>query len=366
MTGARRLLTVLILWLSASSLASYGDVEPHFRHCVADCYRQRERTLQLADDCAPPLTPPNWQSWLMRPLTALTRRTCIEQCEYTCMTDITARRRGAGEAVYKYHGHWAFTRHFGLEEPASVLFSLLNTAPHLARLAGLLLSPLPPSRPRGSQGQGQGQGPLGGYYMRKHLAMYPLVSLVAWLSSAVFHAHKTPASTLVDYSSALVFLCYGLWLTLRRAMGSKAWRPAGCVFLLGAAALCARLHAMRLGRVSYDAHMRTCIAVAVITIILWLAWLAHQVLVLKESCRGEPFPFNRLRCVLCQAGFGAASMLELFDFPPLFMALDAHSLWHMCTIPLGFVWYDFWDADEANVCFRESKSGHAREVDKQS
>lgn len=32
-------------------------------------------------------------------------------------------------------------------------------------------------------------------------------------------------------------------------------------------------------------------------------------------------------------------LLELWDFPPLFWALDAHALWHCVTSPLPFMWY---------------------------
>jgi hypothetical protein len=36
-----------------------------------------------------------------------------------------------------------------------------------------------------------------------------------------------------------------------------------------------------------------------------------------------------------------AMRLELFDFSPAWGVFDAHSLWHMATIPLGAIWYRF-------------------------
>lgn len=249
------------------------------------------------------------------------------------MLEITRQRRDSGLDVFKYHGHWAFTRYGGLEEPASVLFSLLNAMPHALRLAK----------------RREASDKAHPYFMSAHLSLYPFVAITTWLASAVFHAHKTPLTTLVDYCCALVFLCYGLWLTLRRVLGSPARAQACLVFALGLGSLWTRLRAMCSGRVSYDAHMHTCIAVAAATMLSWLAWFAHQLLWRS----GEPHPYNKFRCVLCQAGFGAASLLELFDFPPVWLVLDAHALWHLATVPLGFVWYDFWDADEANMRARE-------------
>jgi post-GPI attachment to proteins factor 3 len=45
----------------------------------------------------------------------------------------------------------------------------------------------------------------------------------------------------------------------------------------------------------------------------------------------------------------AATMLELFDFPPWRRVVDAHALWHLATAPLAVMWYDFilMDAQDA-------------------
>jgi hypothetical protein len=45
--------------------------------------------------------------------------------------------------------------------------------------------------------------------------------------------------------------------------------------------------------------------------------------------------------------FSLAALLELFDFPALGGHFDAHSLWHLATVPLGFVWAVFWRLDTA-------------------
>jgi hypothetical protein len=37
----------------------------------------------------------------------------------------------------------------------------------------------------------------------------------------------------------------------------------------------------------------------------------------------------------------AAMSLELFDFPPLWRTVDAHSLWHLATIFIARGWYGF-------------------------
>ena len=37
----------------------------------------------------------------------------------------------------------------------------------------------------------------------------------------------------------------------------------------------------------------------------------------------------------------AAVLLEVLDFPPFLRVIDAHSLWHLITIPLIIPWYKF-------------------------
>lgn len=302
---------------------SYGDMEPVFQRCVGGCMAEKADLPCVDQD----------SGWLR-----LLSRTCKERCEYRCMSSITAERVRRNLPVYKYYGHWSFHRYGGLEEPASVVFSLLNALPHFWHLFSF-------SRKSRSN-----------YFMRPHLAFYPYVALMAWLSSAIFHAKKTRRSTWIDYSAALVFLAHGLWLTLRRVAGEEGRTTANIVGACFALWLVRRLGDMQRDLISFDTHMHTCIAIAVCTITLWLLWLflgggGGGNVVGGKKVRQLPHPLNRFRCLACQVAFAAASMLELFDFPPIWGILDAHSLWHLATVPLGFQWYEFWRQDELNYSY---------------
>lgn len=51
----------------------------------------------------------------------------------------------------------------------------------------------------------------------------------------------------------------------------------------------------------------------------------------------------------------AGSALELFDFPPWFGVIDAHALWHLATVPVAIMWYDFIIEDSLDPSWREQK-----------
>ena len=46
-------------------------------------------------------------------------------------------------------------------------------------------------------------------------------------------------------------------------------------------------------------------------------------------------------------GVNAAVLLEILDFPPLWHVVDAHALWHLCTVPLTYVLWGFVSKDVA-------------------
>lgn len=45
----------------------------------------------------------------------------------------------------------------------------------------------------------------------------------------------------------------------------------------------------------------------------------------------------------------ASVLLELLDFPPILRVLDAHALWHLATVPITKMWYD-WLVNDAKEC----------------
>jgi hypothetical protein len=84
------------------------------------------------------------------------------------MTSKALASNGA-QKVEQYYGKWPFWRLWGMQEPASVLFSLMNFAAHLS--GGLELQ----------RGMKAGH-PMKGYYLA-----FTFSNLNLWIWSAVFH-----------------------------------------------------------------------------------------------------------------------------------------------------------------------------------
>lgn len=52
----------------------------------------------------------------------------------------------------------------------------------------------------------------------------------------------------------------------------------------------------------------------------------------------------------------AATALELLDFPPWMFIIDAHALWHLATVPITKLWYDFLVEDALDEGWKLQKS----------
>ena len=130
--------------------------------------------------------------------------------------------------------------------------------------------------------------------------------------------------------------------------------------------------------ITFGLHMQTCMIIIAVTTALWLFWAISGLLYSnyyiannnnkKKLNNSDNNNYNNNNnnnankgnlnrttvywyCLLLQLWLVLSSMLEVFDFPPYLYLFDAHSLWHLATVPLGFMWYHFWSIfDGTNNC----------------
>ena len=218
---ARLALGLTLSMLAVSSMASVGDRSGAYKDCRAQC---------AAHGCGP-----------MPLALRLTRWSCEADCAYICtqaLTDMalnpaTMHLDGLPHGkVVQFHGKWPFRRLLGMQEPASVLFSVLNGAVH-ARWFRRLRRRLPRRTA----------------YREAYLTL-PIMGVVGWACSAIFHTRDTPVTERLDYFSAAASLLFTLYLAILRLF-APGQHIAGALGLAALAALSAHCAYLTFWRFDY-------------------------------------------------------------------------------------------------------------------
>jgi hypothetical protein len=144
----------LLLALFTSVWASSGDRDDNFVQCIQLCNIQ---------NCGASST------YSMPLALQLTGWTCDEDCKYGCMHEITGKHVRTGTPIEQYYGKWPFWRFAGAQEPASVIFSLINLLVHW-KGASKLRRWIPDNHP-----------------MKRYYRRWSLLAMNMWIWSAVFH-----------------------------------------------------------------------------------------------------------------------------------------------------------------------------------
>ncbi|KAI9630390.1 hypothetical protein KEM48_014116 [Puccinia striiformis f. sp. tritici PST-130] len=268
--------------------SSPGDYSPGYQRCVNYCNFENCYTV---DQDPPPL-----------PLTLrLFQWTCTDNCAYQCMHDLTQKVLKLPRAVpqpgqtfegwwdepdwepgteleglppgriVQFHGKWPFKRWYGVQEPLSALFSLLNFLAY-AFSYRKMNQLIPVDWP-----------------LRSHYLGVAIVGMNAWTWSILFHCRDRPWTERLDYFSAAAYSLYGLYvssvrifrlyptqarhyipLSQRLYLGSQLKLILSAMFLVHIAFL-------SFGeRFNYKYNMAVNVIVGVLTILLWLSWTASH------------------------------------------------------------------------------------------
>lgn len=232
---------------------------------------------------------------------------------------------GLGNQHVKFYGKWPFRRVLGMQELLSVIFSLANMAVHIHRLNSLVQAW------RSDAAASNNAHKL--YWML--WTLYAICAINSWFCSAVFHSRDTYTTERFDYLSADLTIFVGLYVSVVCTLGQiNITKTLLCALpvLMAFATLCQH---MLFVKFDYGFNVLVCVVAGVVQHLLWCYWALYQ----QHPGRKVFLVF----AVLINAALG----LEIFDFPPIAELLDAHALWHMCTVPLTYLWYAFVFCDAA-------------------
>jgi hypothetical protein len=251
--------------------------------------------------------------------------------------------RGRIKRTPQFHGKWPFVRLGGIQEPASALFSVANFIAFAYMLTAFLR--MVPS-----------EAPM--YYA---WTLYCCIGMIAWICSTIFHSRDTPLTEKLDYFCAFAGVLYSLFCCLLRITGKyDAGNALLIAFPIAAYFLC---HITYLSFVKFDYgyNMKANVLVGTLNSIGWLGWCASHLELRTPTSPSDAadsatywsgllawagprltFRYPHLgNCIAVVLLASAFLSLELWDFPPVGWTLDAHSLWHLGTAPLPFLWTKF-------------------------
>ncbi|THH08699.1 hypothetical protein EW145_g2519 [Phellinidium pouzarii] len=302
------------------SVASAGDRSSLFTRCLQKCELQE---CTHTDNHSPNTFPLSLR---------LTHWTCTDNCAYSCMHQLTDVAIDEGHHVLQYYGKWPFWRLLGMQEPASVLFSLLNLWVHV-RGYNTVKKRVPDGHPS-----------------KSFVMAWSVVSMNAWVCSAIFHTRDKPITEKLDYFSAALVFIVALYTAVARFFFLGHPRRQHLYVLWGA--LCVLTYGLHvtylsvLPRFDYTYNIIFNLVLGLAHNFLWLLYTFPESYTVIRRFPPSAIPRRyRPRCAskvaLCAVLTMAAMSLELFDFPPIERILDAHALWHAATVPITALWYSF-------------------------
>ncbi|GMM56661.1 Per1 protein [Maudiozyma humilis] len=333
--------------LAPLALASPGDNLDEFSDCRDACEVQRK-------------CPGAWTDWVNPAQNVFAREKfddtpwvlskflfwdCLADCDYQCQQVVTKVRIMHGEEVYQFHGKWPFLRLFTMQELFSTLFSIGNFFPHYYSYGRI--------QEKIRRIEQSGRNVQMTRILRNYLGV-AVAGMCAWTASSVFHWRDLLVTEKMDYFFAGMTVLMGFHAIFARLTHLDRFPRLGRYFS-GAVAFIFALHLLRLYiDWSYTYNMRFNICFGVMQYLLLLTLALQNYLHLKhhrgtgqQGARAHRTLVFKLCVVpvLLVVGTSLAMSLELFDFFLYDYQIDAHAVWHLCTIWPSWVLYRFFVDD---------------------
>lgn len=314
-------LLLCAIFFASPVLASFGDRLPEFQTCLARCVEtecnSNRQTLPL----------------YMR----LLFWTCPQNCDYVCQRLVTASRIHQDLSIEQFHGKWPFLRMLGIQEPASVLFSILNFIPHYYGLKAI-------RNLTASSGAASDITALTPFLVIVYKT-FALVGMNAWIWSSVFHVRDFVLTERLDYFSAGLTVLYGFFTATIRVFRLDLPKYAHFRYLLIFICIIAYIsHVSYLSFVtfSYSYNMLANVVVGLLQNIMWIYHSIRSYTASKTTIGNRNWKLWPGMIVL---SITLAMSFELFDFAPILDILDAHALWHAGTVLPTIWWYAYMKKD---------------------
>ncbi|CAL8072846.1 unnamed protein product [Orchesella dallaii] len=312
--GSFPVLLVLFLCLCvfpSSVRPSRGDRDYTFHNCLIKC----KQSSCVGKDYIGQPDYLKYLSW-----------DCDSECKYQCMWQTVHTFQMHNIPIPQFFGKWPFIRLWGVQEPASTVFSLVNLLSHV----------------------------FGIWHLRKNVPkdapliplwyLFAAVCINGWVWSIVFHTRDFPVTELMDYFSAFSMNAFSFFSVFVRLFQKWMCWPVMTMGVLILSFCAYHVHYLTFVHFDYGYNMKANIAMGVLNASCWLTWSGVN----RRSLH------HVWKCALFVLLAVASLVMEVFDFPPIFWVIDAHALWHLFTGPLTLLWYSFL-VDDCRYLYEEEK-----------
>ena len=221
-----------------------------------------------------------------------------------------------------------------MQEPFSVLFSLLNFLAHRYGMDRLRAEV--PAR----------------YSLRPYYLAFGYFGLASWIFSMIFHTRDFNITEKLDYFAAGASVMYGMFYTPVRVFRLDQDDPTKQSFLRVWTGTCIFLYACHVMYLTfwswdYTYNMAANVTAGIVQNLLWSWFSIQRYRKLQKTWAAWPG--------LIVAWIILAMSLELFDFSPWGRMVDAHSLWHLGTVGPTIWWYRFVVRTPVQISFTDCK-----------
>uniref|UniRef100_A0A0K0FKD3 Post-GPI attachment to proteins factor 3 n=1 Tax=Strongyloides venezuelensis TaxID=75913 RepID=A0A0K0FKD3_STRVS len=299
------LLSLIFINLPLICLTSRGDNTLAYQACIEKCYDQF---------LCPKIE--NAYKWATKD--------CFE-CRYKCIWKVAKLFENEGQQIPQFHGKWPFASiyfeipiikvFFLIQEPASVLFSIFNllSCLYLYKYTKENISKMEP--------------------LRKVWMFYGILGIITWIFSTIFHSFDTWQTEILDYSGAFAMILYQFYgavsfqffETFQQNKSIRLiWQFISLLALLFGIDHIYNLFNLR----NYGYNMKVCLTISALTTIIYVYWIIRTFNTKSYNILNAR---QHLISIILLTGIGV--LFEVFDFPPIYNVLDAHSIFHFFTIP---------------------------------
>lgn len=326
--------------------ASVGDRLPEFKECVSQCISKTCRdTIEETITKTETETDTDIETKNIPFYLQLLFWTCPQNCDYECQREVTADRIQLGLSIEQFHGKWPFIRILGIQEPLSVLFSILNFIPHYFQFKRFIKTLK--SHNNNNNNNNSQSTQLNTNIPTTLIYVYLGVTITgmnAWIWSSVFHVRDFVLTERLDYFSAGLTVLYGFYAASVRVFRLDRNDEKSIALRYGLIIVCVIAYISHVSYLSFVtfSYSYNMLANVIVGLLQNFLWIFHSISEYRKyggaGSAGESWRLWPLFIVLTVTG---AMSFELFDFPPVLDLLDAHALWHAGTVLPTYWWY-FW------------------------